>query len=88
MRCKCPEKACVFCDHCTDVFWDYTNGPYMVFCDISADTEKGFVGHCELFEETKDGTNKRIPEDLRNDCHPFAELVEEALWGKKTEDAD
>ena len=51
MRCKCPEKACVFCDHCTDVFWDYTNGPYMVFCDISADTEKGFIGHCELFKE-------------------------------------
>lgn len=25
---------CFFCKHCTDIYWDYTNGPYMCCCDI------------------------------------------------------
>jgi hypothetical protein len=29
-----PEKHCVFCEHCTDLLFDYTNGPYMFFCEI------------------------------------------------------
>lgn len=48
---KCPQKACVFCYHCTDVFWDYTNGPYMVICSIGGDTKSGWVGHCKQFKE-------------------------------------
>lgn len=31
---KCPDTACVFCDHCTDIFYDYTNGPYLMFCEL------------------------------------------------------
>ena len=26
------DKDCIFCKHC-DVFWDYTNGPYLLVCD-------------------------------------------------------
>jgi len=42
------DKDCVFCKHCTDVFWDYTNLIYMVFCRIDQDTNKE---ECEHFEE-------------------------------------
>jgi hypothetical protein len=34
VKCK-YDNLCVFCQHCTDVLWDYTNGPYMVFCDLN-----------------------------------------------------
>lgn len=27
-----PDEACVFCIHCTDIFWDYTHGIYMLAC--------------------------------------------------------
>lgn len=30
-----PKTACVFCNHCTDVFWDY-HGIYALICDIDA----------------------------------------------------
>lgn len=51
---KCPHKACVFCDHCTDVWWDYSNGPYMMVCEIRGDVERGFIGECEMFIEEKE----------------------------------
>lgn len=44
----CPDKCCLTCGHCTDVFWDYTNGPYMVTCEVK--DEPQFVD-CEDFEE-------------------------------------
>lgn len=25
------KNSCLFCKHCTDIFYDYTNGPYMFF---------------------------------------------------------
>lgn len=28
-----PAKSCVFCSHCKDFFYDYTNGPYLICCD-------------------------------------------------------
>lgn len=28
------DKSCLVCGHCTDVFWDYTNGPYLVICEL------------------------------------------------------
>ena len=31
------EGTCLACKYCSDVFWDFTNGPYMAFCS------KGFV---------------------------------------------
>lgn len=27
-----PSEACVFCEHCTDIFWDYSHGIYMLIC--------------------------------------------------------
>lgn len=27
------RECCLFCKHCTDIFWDATNGPYMFVCD-------------------------------------------------------
>lgn len=29
-----PDQHCVFCKHCTDLLYDYTNGPYMFMCDL------------------------------------------------------
>lgn len=26
--------CCLLCKHCTDVFLDYSNGPYMFMCDL------------------------------------------------------
>ena len=47
IKCK-NDKDCLFCDHCTDIFWDYTNGPYMIFCDLGEET---FKENCRYFEE-------------------------------------
>ena len=46
-----PDNCCLFCDHCTDVWWDYENGPYMFFCVVDKDTSKGARGACEYFLE-------------------------------------
>ena len=50
---KC-DRDCVFCKHCTDIFWDYTNLIYMIFCELNIDAwegnEKG-EHTCEHFEE-------------------------------------
>lgn len=49
-------KDCIFCDHC-DVFWDYTNGPYMLICGKQcpevdcAETPEEHT--CELFTENE-----------------------------------
>lgn len=44
------KNSCVFCEHC-DVFWDYTNGPYLFLCDADCNTEHGLSGQCEIFKE-------------------------------------
>ena len=46
---QAAENSCFFCQHCTDIFFDYTNGPYMFICDEDADTTKGYDGQCKLF---------------------------------------
>ena len=43
---QAAENSCFFCQHCTDIFFDYTNGPYMFLCDEDADTRKGCDGQC------------------------------------------
>ena len=58
------KNSCLFCKHCTDIFYDYTNGPYMFFCDLGlndARLEKNYVklsfeGKCDKWES--DGGNK------------------------------
>ena len=32
------DHDCVFCGHC-DITWDYTNGPYLLICDLGHDTD-------------------------------------------------
>lgn len=59
-RCECygvkmPARSCIFCGNCTDIFWDYTNGPYMFFCDIGKDTREGAAGNCSGFTEEVGG---------------------------------
>lgn len=46
-----PDKSCLFCKHCTDVYWDYTNGPYLLCCDKNLDIKAGSKGKCKDFEE-------------------------------------
>ncbi len=29
-----PVNHCVFCKHCDDIIYDYSNGPYMFFCEL------------------------------------------------------
>ena len=31
--CMAHPNGCFFCEHLTDVFWDFTHGPYMFFCE-------------------------------------------------------
>lgn len=54
------EKSCLFCAHCTDLFYDYSNGPYLMFCDMENDTYKGMSGQCCWFKD--DGQEPRFEE--------------------------
>lgn len=51
LRGKAPDKSCLFCDHMTDVFWDYTNGPYCFRCELDKNTLDGYCGECLYFRE-------------------------------------
>lgn len=42
------DQDCVFCKHCSDIIWDYTHGPYMLFCEGDHDIAKR---PCPYFEE-------------------------------------
>lgn len=44
-----PDKSCLLCKHCTDIFVDFINGPYLVFCENYSDTSSGIKGECEDF---------------------------------------
>lgn len=53
---QCPDTACVFCDHCLDMFYDYTHGPYLIFCELpDYDCHNG--AGCEHFKEAKTNEN-------------------------------
>lgn len=52
------KRSCLFCRHCSDVWWDHMNGPYMFLCEFDDipcgkehDPERSFVGECPAFEE-------------------------------------
>ena len=34
------DEDCVFCTHCTDIFWDYTHGPICCFVKIITTLQK------------------------------------------------
>lgn len=50
---RAPETCCLFCKHCSDIFWDMTSGPYAIFCYIHDDPFEcdGIIGRCIDFEE-------------------------------------
>jgi len=43
-----PEHSCLFCDHCTDIFYD-SGGIYHLFCDESLDVQAGAHGQCDAW---------------------------------------
>lgn len=45
------KNSCFFCENCTDIFYDYTNGAYAFCCEYEKDTCKGVRGRCESFVE-------------------------------------
>lgn len=51
-KCKAHPRSCFFCDHCSDIVYDYTHGPYMFGCMcMEASTEEGIEGKCKHFIE-------------------------------------
>jgi len=50
---QAPDKSCCFCKHCTDIFYDFTHGPYLFMCEMDRDAEKAFENKCANFEEEK-----------------------------------
>lgn len=56
---KGPQRSCLFCKHCTDVFWDHTNGPYMFHCELGLE----FSGDCNSFEDDPDDPDIKEVED-------------------------
>lgn len=54
---RAPERCCLFCKHCTDVFWDFSHGPYMMLCDIHEDVTDGAKGQCDDFKEETNEDN-------------------------------
>lgn len=44
------DHDCVFCDHCIDVIWDYSNLIYALACDIECDP---WERPCKYFVESE-----------------------------------
>lgn len=44
------EKSCLFCKNCSDIFYDYSNGPYMFICREDRETTEGMAGTCKWFK--------------------------------------
>ena len=40
-----PDRHCAFCANCTDLFYDFTNGPYLFICNA----EHEYADGCEHF---------------------------------------
>ena len=47
---ECHPKSCVFCDNCSDIWYD-SNGPYMISCNKGLPEEIGIKGQCKYFTE-------------------------------------
>lgn len=87
----CPDKSCAFCKYCNDLFYDYTNGPYMFLCDEDRDgeldlTDVGCIGKCDRFAEDEgiDERNKEMEEisekvKLLSEDEEFMEAFRKAM---------
>ena len=49
-----PPTSCFFCARCTDIWFDFTNGPYMFWCEADRDVEAGLKGECAWFVEDRE----------------------------------
>lgn len=43
------ENSCIFCKHCTDIFYD-SKGIYAIFCAKHLETVEGMKGDCKGWE--------------------------------------
>ena len=50
-----PDKCCAFCSHCSDVFYDYSNGPYLYLCTKDNDTNQWNT--CTDFDDIEGDNN-------------------------------
>lgn len=51
--CAVPEQSCCTCAHCSDVFWDYTNGIYMLICELQNDSNGDWCESYQWDEEVR-----------------------------------
>lgn len=49
-ECDAPDECCLFCEHCTDIFYD-CGGPYLFLCELGCPDWRT----CNKFEEERDG---------------------------------
>ena len=49
------DKTCVFCEHCTDIYYD-SHGPYMICCELSKQNadKHNIDGTCDDFIDDYD----------------------------------
>ena len=48
----CRPNCCLFCDECTDIFYD-SSGPYAIVCLKDGDFLEGMLGKCKMMHETQ-----------------------------------
>lgn len=63
----CKPPSCLICEHCTDIYTDYTNGPYMIICALHYENE--IEAGCKHFQldseaETIEQFEKRTGADF------------------------
>lgn len=53
------KNSCLFCSHLTDIFYDYSNGPYMFYCDKDCYKDDiSMFGKCKYFEYEEDNPHE------------------------------
>jgi len=57
------KHSCLFCEHCTDIYWDYKHSIYGIRCvmDVNGDGSNiraSFEGKCPNFIEDKEDTKQ------------------------------
>ena len=57
-----PEHCCLFCCHCTDVYYDW-NGPYATICDKNI--LKNGCGLFEILDSYKDFKDMDCFEEIK-----------------------
>ena len=45
-----PEHCCLFCDYCTDIYYD-SKGIYLTLCKLGLNVVEGSQGKCLNFKE-------------------------------------